>query len=101
MSEHSNGWRSMDTAPRDGTVVELENRYGIAPWYGLFRWTAEHHGYTDTQPSWIMATDPRSSVSNDASLRWRPFNGDVAEYTDPTNGAQVTREYWLEAARRA
>jgi hypothetical protein len=36
-------WRSMSEAPRDGTVIEIENNYGIKPWYGLFY-------YTDTAP---------------------------------------------------
>ena len=31
-------WRPINTAPRDGTVIEIKNNYGLAPWYDLFRW---------------------------------------------------------------
>lgn len=34
-------WRPVATAPRDGTIVEMLETYGIAPWYGIFRWTRE------------------------------------------------------------
>lgn len=32
------GWRSMDSAPRDGTVIEIQNNYGRAPWYGIYHY---------------------------------------------------------------
>ena len=28
-------WQPMDTAPRDGTVVEIRQSYGVAPWYAV------------------------------------------------------------------
>jgi hypothetical protein len=33
------GWQPVSTAPRDGTVVEMLETYGVAPWYGIFKWT--------------------------------------------------------------
>lgn len=37
----SEDWRTMESAPRDATVVEIRNGYGLMPTYGLFRWTDE------------------------------------------------------------
>lgn len=89
----ADGWRSMDSAPRDGTVVELMCTYGVAPWYGLHRWDAEWK-------TWRSATDDRKSVDGEATLHWRPTSQSPEAYTDPTNGAQDSREYWLAAVAR-
>lgn len=35
----SGGWQSMDTAPKDGSIIEIMNTYGLVPWYGLFKWS--------------------------------------------------------------
>lgn len=35
------GWKRMASAPRDGTTVEMLETYGVAPWYGIFRWTKD------------------------------------------------------------
>lgn len=89
-------WLPMSSAPRDGTVVELRNSFGIAPWYGLFRWIAD-----DIRPSWRSAADPRSGIADcvsDFQLAWRPTTQSPDEYVDPTNGAQDTRDYWVRAS---
>lgn len=101
------GWRSMDSAPRDGTVVELRCTYGVAPWYDLFKWTAENapiiqdgvtYNFRDDQaPRWKKAQNLQSSVDDGPYLSWRPYNGDAASYTDPTGGAQNDMAYWRGA----
>jgi hypothetical protein len=68
------GWSKMDTAPRDGTVIEIKNCYGLLPTYGLHRWDGS---------SWRDASDPvRGLGSAEASFFWRPHTGDVASYVD-------------------
>jgi hypothetical protein len=84
----SGGWRPIMTAPRDGRVVELLETYGIAPWYGLFRW-----GSMDGEkPEWIETDRPNLFVGEDKCLFWRPYKA-TGKYVDPTNGAQYTVEY--------
>lgn len=68
-------WRDMTTAPRDGTVVELECTYGFTPWYGLHRWSGGH---------WLSPNGRSSTIATDQHLRWRPYDGAIADYVDPT-----------------
>lgn len=86
----SSGWRSMESAPRDGTVVEIKCSYGVAPWYGLFKWD---HSWGEGR--WT-SPDGMSGVGNN-SIEWRPYAGDVATYTDPTGGVQNDMAYWRGA----
>ncbi len=99
-------WQSMESAPRDATVVELRCTYGIAPWYGLFQWVQDEWSHP-TVWLWRSATDPRTSVGDrcrnalggcEDNLSWRPTDQDATSYIDPTNGFQATREYWESAA---
>ena len=95
-------WQHLSTAPRDGTVVEMRCTYGVAPWYGLFRWTNEVIGpdgtvlFTRDYPEWVGYVDPSLSVTEDEHLRWRPYNGSLP-YVDPTGGAQNEGAYWRGA----
>lgn len=103
------GWQAMATAPRDGTIVEVCCTFGIAPWYGLYRWTGkqgaiDQHGKMhewEGAPTWVNASDPSRSVSDEAHLHWRPAATLADTYIDPTGGAQDTNAYWLQAAYRA
>jgi hypothetical protein len=104
----NDGWRSMDSAPHDGTIIEVRCTYGVAPWYGLFYWTngverttfqgqqIELHG----QPRWAKVNEPQSSFSDDPTFSWRPYTGSAQTYVDPTGGAQDTEQYWRRAAAR-
>lgn len=86
-------WRDMAEAPRDGTIIEIKNSYGVAPWFGIFRWQ---------DGSWADVRRPNHFVSNgSASLEWRSYTGSIADYVDPTRGAQDTNGYWVTAAQRA
>lgn len=84
------GWNDIATAPRDGTVIEIRNDYGIAPWYGIYKW-ADGRG-------WVDATDDRKGTADGEFLSWRHYNRTVADYVDPTNGAQMSKSYWRRAA---
>lgn len=85
-------WKDIETAPRDGTVIELENCYGIRPFYSLCRWVENRWGFSSG--GWIKADDENSGTSDGPWLRWRKYEGDPRTYIDPTRGAQVTMEYW-------
>lgn len=114
----SGGWKPIISAPRDGTTVELLETYGIAPWYGLFKWTKEQqaefkestgankgsrsgeriYSYA-AEASWVSVDKPGTGVSEDSCLYWRPYkkSGKADKYVDPTNGAQHTTAYWCAA----
>lgn len=104
-AETQDGWQPMSAAPRDGTVIEVRCSYGVAPWYGLYKWSdtriaTDQHGQSHTfktEPAWIGASDPGSSIDGGSSFKWRPYTGDVAQYADPTGGAQNSAAYWRGA----
>lgn len=83
------GWMDFNDAPTDGTVIEVKCTYGVAPWYGLFLWDGER---------WQDARQPHGGIKGGEHFKWRPFNGDVKAYVDPTGGMQDTTEYWRGAA---
>lgn len=100
-------WRSMESAPRDGTWVELKNTYGVAPWYRLGRWTRERTSqdqtgeivsYAAETPSWDFGD--ATGISDEEHLQWRPYSGDIKAYTDPTGGAQNSAAYWRGAVTK-
>jgi hypothetical protein len=78
-------FRTIDSAPRDGTVIELQINAGFRPWYGLHRWDGDR---------WVNATDPSSSLVSESNVCWRPYAGDPDHYIDATGGAQFTYRYW-------
>ncbi|TJW14427.1 MAG: hypothetical protein E5W82_10650 [Mesorhizobium sp.] len=83
------GWNNILSAPRDGTPIEIQNNWGVAPWFGVFKWVAGN--------GWRDVCDARSGCIDGPHLSWRPYAGRVEEYVDPTNGAMKTHEYWLRA----
>ncbi len=100
-----NEWRSMSSAPRDGTFVELECTYGVAPWYCLARWTDEivlagKTTFKSHQFSWQKPWPDNGGPFDEHSLRWRSYNGIVSSYIDPTGGQQNDAVYWRKAVAR-
>lgn len=90
-------WKPIHEAPRDGTVIEVLETYGIAPWYGLYKWVK-----LDGNPSpghWMSAEELNKGVIEDACLFWRPYSKS-GTYKDPTNGAQNGVAYWCAAMHR-
>ena len=107
----SGEWKSVDSAPRDGTSVEMLETYGIAPWYGLFRWTTDEAAFEintgkvmhfkNRTPSWQAVDNPGHSVVEDNCLFWRPYHGSGSAYVDSTRGAQQSVAYWCAYLHRA
>lgn len=101
------GWQPICLAPRNGTVIEIRNSYGVAPWYGLFRWTTD--GFSSSPGGLVRATlaraewvrvdgeHPGSMVTDGPHLTWRPYTGDISGYADPTGGLQDDMAYWRGA----
>lgn len=90
------GWQPMGAAPRDGTVVETMNVYGLAPSYGLAKWSTTLRGRESplSRPAWASVDRDGSYCDDESTLYWRPFTGNADNYVDPTQGAQETPEYW-------
>lgn len=100
----NDNWRTMDSAPRDGTFVELKCSYGVAPWYCVAQWTdecmamgmdGERHPSKASEPSWQKPEGGGPYDEN--SLMWRPYSGSVDAYQDPTGGMQNDMAYWRGA----
>lgn len=95
-------WQSMTTAPRDGSTIEIQNNYGVMPWYGIFRWAETDYGPGAwcsggcQSHEWQSADRLGSSLmpGDESSLKWRPYTGSIQRYVDPTSGAQTTVGYW-------
>jgi hypothetical protein len=114
------GWRTMQSAPRDGTIVEMIQTYGVAPWYGIFKWVKEKvnaqtncvqiksgvvssSGTACAPPAaigrWQSAEDDHSGVVENKCLFWRPYEA-KGKYVDPTGGAQKSVAYWCAYMHR-
>lgn len=85
-------WQDMNSAPRDGTVVEIKNSYGLLPTYGLFQWDTNWGG------KWSSATQPGSGLVSgvEHKFQWRPYAGDSANYVD----YNPSDDDWRRAVRR-
>lgn len=84
------GWHDMETAPRDGTTIEIENAGGGKPWRGLYRWGGVQDFYEDERlPGEDMSASGWRGVPNAGSgfytgaKAWRAFKGDPETYEDP------------------
>jgi hypothetical protein len=77
----------MGLAPRDGTIVEIENNHGSRPWFEIYCWR--------NGEGWVSARDwSRNLFTDEHNFRWRPYAGKTDDYVDPTFGAQNTLRYW-------
>lgn len=84
-------WKPLEDAPHDGTIVEVNNTYGVAPTYGIFRFK---------DGSWAeVAPQKDMGLISERCQFFRPFTGDPDKYVDPTNGAQMKTKYWCDAMR--
>lgn len=88
MCEDGGRWKSISTAPIDGTIIELKNNYGVAPSYSLVKRVDDR---------WQKANDPCSAVGDFEEHEWREYSGQIQDYADPTRGMQDDMNYWRTA----
>jgi hypothetical protein len=101
-------WQAMFSAPRDGTVIELRNDYGVASSFGLAKWTDQLKSMdgssqiTNSHPVWefVDKLQANNFMDGDNSLSWRPYHGEISAYVDPTCGFQEDPKYWREAVAK-
>lgn len=106
-------WRRIESAPKDGTVIEIQNSFGIRPWYGLFKWdnkmpitTYACNGEPSTCSvvsvktqnipySWVQVNESGTALdmADIDYLRWRPYHRHGA-YVDPIMDLQTIPGYW-------
>lgn len=91
-------WRNISSAPRNGSVIEIEIRVGRVPWRGLFHFS--RHGFGGG-PQWYDATSPNSGLIDSPLLVWRPFSGVIAEYAPANPPVAATWEGARGASGRA
>lgn len=87
------GWNGIADAPRVGTVIEIQNNWGLAATFSICKWVQGR--------GWQNANDESRGVGDGAHLSWRPYTGSVENYQDPTGGAQDSLEYWDRAIIQA
>lgn len=83
----TSGWRDIASAPRDGTIIEIRNCYGVAPTYGLFRWGDDYHGVANGQT--IDRLAPGESAAFSVSI-----DGDGAG-SFPHAPMRLPKSHWL------
>jgi hypothetical protein len=77
----------MGLAPRDGTIIEIENSHGTSAWYDIYCWRDGR--------GWVNARDSsRSIVSAEDTLRWRPYDPEIVGYTDPAKDSEGVPAQW-------
>lgn len=90
------GWSDMTSAPTDGTVIEIQNNYGIAPCFGLYK--RQDEKWIDVVASHQNST-MYISEGDIIAFSCRPYTGTVEDYVDPTFGEQDKPEYWRNAVK--
>jgi len=87
-------WQPMSTAPRNGTIIEIECRYGVKPWRRLHKWSnvrrmeigGEIRELIFDEPSWVSIPNEANSIAFENSCVWRPWSGPIEEFHDPLAG---------------
>lgn len=78
-------YREMDSAPRDGSIIELKCYFGIEPWVSKAKWVQDPVAGSIWQmisdSPWKSYVEDRYCSRQDgagiASLKWRPVRGNL------------------------
>lgn len=74
------GWHSMDSAPRDGTPIEIRCSYGYEPWVQVGRYAMDNF----VGPIWefrsggfktyvnAVSAQSRANGASEYQMKWRP-----------------------------
>lgn len=109
-------WKPISTAPKDGTRIEFLETFGVAPWYGQYRWmkkgekykaevwTTDRQGHstrterelTESSGRWVNVEDTAMGINEDSCGFWRATS-QSEKYVDPTGGKQKSVAYWCAA----
>lgn len=76
-------WQPINTAPHDGTIIEIENTWGVHPWHDLRQWSNENQWWQS-----VTKSNRGTTCENRASkvtCRWRPYGGNISTYRGPYN----------------
>lgn len=104
---HPPGWNWMSQAPKDGTVIEIRNGFGLLPTYSIARWASigrNEFAWVDATPIPPCKDPPGEKIKDKdgqvigmsfstgcqgttfydaaagAGLAWRPYTGKVEDY---------------------
>ena len=91
------GWQLLSTAPREGSVIESLNAYGVAPTYALITYNKTEYSWVFVDQQYILHSGKGAGLANSVCQFWRPYTGDPAKYVDPTHGQQWKTAYWCSA----
>lgn len=75
MQPQDDTWYAMDTAPRDGTVIEIVHCYAM--WSDLYEWIDDEHtsvrgAYTVRHKGrWALVGDRRRGIDESDRFAWR------------------------------
>lgn len=86
------GWNDMASAPRNGTVIELQSNFGIAVHYEIASW--EPQQFQRKYNGWWVDAAPGMSTGyvEENCLSWRPYSGSLTNYTQPDGQTDIQRE---------
>jgi len=72
-SRTASGWQGIDSAPKDGTVVDLWGRYGrlTSRKWGLE--TPQWFGCASSEPGWLLELSGGSWVIGETGTHWQPL----------------------------
>ena len=91
-----NEWKDITTAPKDGSIIEIQNNWTLAPWYTLSIWNNDCESWQNLENGKVI----NSFHINGGHLKWREFKGNILRYKDPTNGEQFKPNYAFNIWKR-
>lgn len=70
-------WKTMDSAPRDGTIIEIKHLSG---WQDIYQYKISIYG---DGPRWCKYDNNSFGIFEEENFRWRSFNKNPLNYNKP------------------